>query len=305
MSYLELFGIIQEMVASAGIACERRVMDPDIQIGTRTVNDGRFADGNLHILNERYLQMPNVLNSAVAYLSGFWHLDPRGCRAFSSIGAEEFRENMIPYKYAKQFYGRLKRQWKDQRRSFYNQQRGRSPLPEGAVSVFFQGEYPRKAGATRFSDIAMLRDVLEGAGDRPVLVKPHPQTAEVGALVELGEIAAKDRRVIPTNANVHDILEASCVTVSVNSAVAMEGFLHRTPAILYGISDFHHFAETVTAPGRFAGALERAQQRTGGYAQFMTWYYRRHCLEVGQDNLEERIWSAFAKAGFPRERFLS
>lgn len=169
--------------------------------------------------------------------------------------------------------------------------------------MFLQGRSPLKRGTTRFSDMDILRDVLAGAGARPVLVKPHPLAVELETMEELAAIAAEDPRVLVTDANIHDIFAASSATVSANSAASIEGFLHRTPAILYGTSDFHHFAETVTAPGQFAQALARAQQRRGGYAQYMTWYFRRNCLQIGASDLEARIWQIFTAAGFPPERF--
>ena len=48
-----------------------------------------------------------------------------------------------------------------------------------------------------------------------------------------------------SDANVHDILKACRATVSINSSVALEGFLHRKPAVLFGLADFHHFAGRV------------------------------------------------------------
>lgn len=302
-SFLALYGHITQMLSAQGIVVERRTLDHDIKDFTRHTGDARFDDGNLHILDDRHVQMPNVLNGAPAYLKGFWHLDPNGVRCFSSIGAKPYRPDMVPFRYARKFYGRLQAGLKDQRRSRYNQSRTQTALPKGAVSVFFQGGFPKRVGATAFSDIEMLEDVLEGVGDRPVLVKPHPNVVDVATMMELSEIVARDSRVVVTDANIHDMFAASCATVSANSAVSIEGFLHRTPAILYAQADFHHFAESITGPGQFAAALARAQQRQGGYAQYMTWYFRNQCLEIGGANLDQRIWEIFTAAGFPPDRF--
>ena len=303
VGHLELYGVISKMLQQLGSASERRVRDADIRIGTRSVMDGRFNDGNLHIIDDRHVRMDNVLNGARTYFEGYWHLDPEGTRFFSSIGQQEYRANMIPYKYARRFYQGLNRQFKEQRRSKYQQCKKQEDLPVGAVSVFLQGSYPRSAGATQWTDAEMLEDVLDGAGERPVLVKLHPRVVDLKTNTRILELAGQNRRVHLTEANIHDILAVSCASVSINSAVGIEGFLHRTPAILYGVSDFHHMAETIHAPGEFAGALERAQERTGGYAQYLTWYCRRQCLEIAAEDLEERIWQIFTRAGFPRERF--
>jgi capsule polysaccharide modification protein KpsS len=58
-----------------------------------------------------------------------------------------------------------------------------------------------------------------------------------------------------TDANIHSIIKASDVTVSINSTVALEGFMHKTPAILFGDADFHHFCGRVEAAEQFKDVL--------------------------------------------------
>lgn len=301
--YLRLYGVISEMLEAEGAQLVQRVQTPDFAFGVHDYVDGRFNDGNLHIVDDMSVRMPNALNSGLAYFNGFWHLDPAGCRCFGSIGALEYSANSIAFRHAKPFFIRLRERLKENRSSRYKQTRRKTELPDGSIAVFFQGDYPRKAGATAFDDLAMLRDVLQGAGDRKVVVKPHPKVTALGEIAVLCAMAAEDPRIVVTDANIHDILEASCVSVSINSAVALEGFLHRTPAVLYGLADFHHFCETVSGPGQFAETLERAMQRTGGYAQYLTWYLRRNCLRIGAPDLEAKIWQIFTEAGFTPERF--
>jgi hypothetical protein len=99
------------------------------------------------------------------------------------------------------------------------------------------------------------------------------------------------------------MLAVSTVTVSINSAVAMEGFLHHVPAILFGQSDFHHFAETVTHADEFPIAFQNALLRKTGYEKFLFWYFRKNCIPIHSDNIHELIWTEFSKAGFPQGRF--
>jgi hypothetical protein len=109
--------------------------------------------------------------------------------------------------------------------------------------------------------------------------------------------------VSPTLGNVHDMIAASVCTVSFNSAVALEGFLHRKPAVLFGQSDFHQIAETVREPGDFAGALQRVLARApGGYAKFMFWYLAMNCLHLHWPAFERRVEGIFDAAGFGAER---
>jgi hypothetical protein len=133
-----------------------------------------------------------------------------------------------------------------------------------------------------------------------VVVKPHPQVPEEAA----GPIAAAraaGARFQVTQANVHDVLAACAVTVSVNSAVAMEGFLHRKPAILFGRSDFPSLA-TAATEAEFPKALEAALAARWPYARMLHWYFSRHTLELSAPDFEDRALAAFARVGFPRAR---
>ena len=100
----------------------------------------------------------------------------------------------------------------------------------------------------------------------------------------------------------HDLLAAACATVSVNSAASIEGLLHGTPAILFGRSDFHAAAETVTRAEDFQPALQRALARPRDYTAFLYWYFHDQCLWLGDPGLTDRIVAIFADAGFSPAR---
>lgn len=298
--HLALYREIRALCAEVGIGVEERVRDADLTVGTRRVTDGRFDDGNLHILDDRSLRAANVLNAAVAYLWGFWHLDPCGTKAFSSIGAAAYDPADMPFRRAKPFYQGLQRDWARARRSKYDQTVAELPVPRGAVAVFLQGDHPRASGAAHCDDLQMLRAVLREAGDRPVLVKPHPLLAEGPDLADVRALARGDDRVQVTTANVHDILAQAAVSVSMNSTVALEGFLHRTPAILFGRADFHHFTGQASPEGGFADVLAREEARTGGYAQYLAWYFLRHCLRPQTPGFRAALIARLTAPGLPR-----
>ena len=148
----------------------------------------------------------------------------------------------------------------------------------------------------------MLRAVALGAGGRAVLVKPHPLAVEHDAGV-IARVVADGLPVTPTSANVTDMIAASVATVSMNSACAIEGFLQRRPAILFGPSDFHHLAQTVRQPDDFPRAL--AQVLAGpepDYARFLFWYFARNCLNVSGAGFAQKVLAIFAGAGFAPDR---
>lgn len=201
------------MCAAEGITFEIKVRDKDLKVSTRRVRDRRFQDGNLHIIDDRSIEAAGVLNAGVAYFWEYWHLDPVGTKAFSSIGEETYNPTTISADRALIFFNNLTKRYLQKRRSKYNQPSDVQAVPADAVSVFFQGNYPMNAGATQFSDIEMLLAVQNQAGDRPIIVKPHPFSSDHLNIQMARELARQDERVYVTNANVHDILRTSIATV--------------------------------------------------------------------------------------------
>lgn len=124
---------------------------------------------------------------------------------------------------------------------------------------------------------------------------------ELGAEI-IAAVQAKGFAPITTDANVHDILAACVATVSINSATAMEGFLHGKPAVLFGRSDFHALVETVRQPGEFSAALAQALADPPDYAKALHWYFGQHCLDIAADSFDARLLAIFAEAGFDAAR---
>lgn len=301
--HLRLYRVIRDMGRREGIAVDLCPRAEDLTPATRAVTDGRFDDGNLHVIDDRSVQAPGVLNAAVAYFWEFWHLDPRGTKACSSIGDLTYDPRAMPYARAERFFAAQRARRVVPRLSKYGQKAERSDLPPGALAVFLQGDYPQRQAVTGFDDLAMLAAVRGADLDLPILVKPHPLVKNPFTLAELQLSLRGDDRVRLTDANVHDMLETCLATVSINSTVALEGFLHRKPAVLFGQADFHHLCGRVERPEDFAPVLEAQRGRRRGYAQYLAWYFLRHCLRLGSPGLEAAIWARFAAAGFPKERF--
>ena len=263
------------------------------------------ADGNLHIVEGGAVQGEGWLNTGLAYLIGFWHLDPEGIQARSSARHAGFDGAGIDKATAMQFLRRLQRQFLQPRLSRFHQPRKvETALPQGAIAVFLQGEAAWRTGNCTLPAHEMILAVCRAAGDRPVIVKPHPQVQEHGA--EVIEIARDmGATVTVTTANVHDVLRAAAVTVSVNSAVAIEGLMHRRPAILFGDSDFESLAVRAEGAGDLAHALATALGQRWPYAKMLYWYFSRHALELAAPDFDDRCFAAFTSVGFPKERLLA
>lgn len=260
------------------------------------------ADGNLHIVENGQMRGEGWLNTALAYIQGFWHLDPEGIQAESSAGRAVFDPAAVDRAEALQFLRRLRKRFVLPRRSRFDQPRAlATDLPQGAVALFLQGRSAYHGGRCSLPMERMILGVARGSGGRPVVVKPHPQALEEG-LAAVAAALEQGAELQLTEANVHDVLAACAVTVSVNSAVAMEGFLHRKPAILFGRSDFPSLVQRATDEADFPLALESALARGWPFARMLHWYYSRHALELAAPDFEARAFAAFASVGFPKER---
>jgi len=255
------------------------------------------GDGDLHLVENGRAWGPGWLNGALAYLPGYWHLDPAGVLAESSIAGRVYDPEAIPADEAAAFLAGLRARFVAPRISRYGQKKASEDVPEGAIVVFLQGPIPERRGQAHLSTREMLRAVADGAAGRPVVVKAHPLKPEVG-LAAIAEVQAEGHALQVSDANVHDLLAGCAVTVSINSAASIEGLMHGKPAILFGRADFAALAETVTHRDGFSAALDRALMRRIDGARALTWYFDRNCLWLEAPDFAERMLAVFEQAGF-------
>lgn len=302
MGYLAIFGTIRQVIEDCGGTVMAVKRDKTLRNPTITDWSGLIDSENLHIVENGCVQMPNVFNTTLAYIPPFWHLDQHGVLCNSSAAALEYDPTTVRQRPASHFRARLHRRLVDKRKSRYNQLKEISNIPRGAIAVFLQGDLPQDQGSAHCSTEDLLRAVAAGAGGRPVVVKAHPNSKQIADAKMVLRLMLDGVNLIPTDANVHDILSKCAVSVSFNSAVSIEGFMHRKPAILFGQSDFHHICETVTDPRDFPAALDRALQKKGGYSKYLYWYFTTNCIAIGEKGFAGRVLAKFAAAGFDARR---
>lgn len=302
--HLALHARIRRLVVGRGGRVEIRQSDTRLRRlgGDDSDKSDLLEDDALHILENGTVQRSNVLNTSMCYLPGYFQLDPKGVLAFSSAGDAVYDPVNQPGGPAQHLIGHLRKTLVATRQSRYDQPQDVTALPTGAIAVFLQGRNPERQGSAYCDTETMLRAVVAGAGGRPVVVKAHPKSDTAREADLLYRMMSEGLNLHPTDANVHDMLAACAVTVSFNSAVAIEGFLHDKPAILFGRSDFHHMCETVTAPQDFADALARALRSRCDYARFLQWFLCEQHLPLDDPDLDARILARFTQAGFSPDR---
>ncbi len=298
LPHLSIFRKTHEMITARGGVVEvRRRAEALREPGRQNWSDFLEAD-NLHIIENGMVQQSNALNTALAYLPPYFHLDAQGVLAESRAGDASYDETSVNAVLARARFREFHDRFVKGRRSRYGPKKEIAVIPEGCIAVFLQGDNPHRQGTAYCDNETLLRTVVENADGRPVAVKAHPFSRQLDDAQLILKLLRDGLPLEPTDANVHDILHHCAVTVSYNSAVAIEGFLHNKPAILFGKSDFHHVSETVKNVENFPAALEAALSKNVNYEAFLYWYFSQFTLFADDRLLEHKLQQAFEKAGF-------
>ncbi len=261
------------------------------------------ATPGFHILDHGRLRHPRALNAGVAYVYPFWHLDPWGIRAFSSIGAKSFDPATIPQGPARAFADRLRRRLVLERKSRYAQPTEKVPLPQGAIVVFLQDESHRDLTETCHLTMAAMLAALTARDDpRPILIKPHPLDMDESRHRALRRLARHDPRFQVVAANIHDLIATADVVVTINSATGLEAMMQGKPVILCGHADFHHNATSVMTAAELDAALCAPPQMRNDDA-YLYWYFRQMCLSAQSQTLVDDVLTRIAAQGFDPAAF--
>ena len=279
-------------------------VDVDYVVHERILTERRvFADDSFHIVDHGNFRHPRVLNTGVAYIFPFWNLDPWGIRAGSSIAAKRFDAQCVNSERALAFVGNLHKRLVDRRTSRGVQPKEVQAFPKGCIAVFLQSEGHRQVDETCYLDRETMVAALTARDDpRPLVIKVHPRDQSAATRDWLAGLAASDSRIIATEGNIHDILAAADVTVTINSAVGIESMLHRVPVVLCGHSDFHHCAVVVRSADDMSSGLQQAVQSNWPFAHFLFWYFRMNCINAGGPNLAGAVIARIAETGYDVSR---
>lgn len=251
-------------------------------------------DDNFHFVHQGLHRQANVLNTGLAYVFPFWYADPTGIYGHSSLVSARFEPSALDRDAAQSFGNRLRARLVAKRFSRYDQKTAVTPFDGGHVAVFLQGPGDILERAQLFETVDLLRAVARL--DRPVVVKPHPagQTDQETALLHDLDRAGLVQQ---TDANIHDILSGAVASVSISSAVTLEGMMHGVPAVLCGLSDLHHNAVTARSPDQIGPAIEQAIATPWQHDAFLYWFLFQQNLNAGAPDLIDRALARIAATG--------
>jgi hypothetical protein len=261
------------------------------------------ADRDFHIIERGPIHHPRALNCGSAYVAPFYYLDPVGTRYQSSIGQQVFDSALIDPVLARAFQDQLFAQNAAQRRSRYEQPEKQVQVPQGAIAVFLQAETHRGVAEALYVTMRkMVRALLARDDPRAIVVKPHPRDMDFDTLGWLVKKMRRDPRLKVIPANIHDILAASSLVVTINSAVGIEAMMYGLPVITCGQADFHHATEVVRHPSEFDAAITRAEAKSATkawpHAEYLYWFFAQNCISMQSPSLGQDVMAKIAATGY-------
>ena len=236
--------------------------------------------GHLHIvLGDQPRYAPNVFSVVPAYLNGYWYFDELGSRNNSSIRLRRFHARGMDDTYASQVFERLREKFVHANRSKYAQETDtNAKIEPGAVCIFLQNFKDPEFFPNYIPYPDLIRGVIENRGNRHVYIKPHPlQPAQ--DMIDIAHLADPKSGISIVSHGIHDLLANADITVTQTSAVGFESFLHKTPVLLAGQTDFHHNAVTALQPSEIGAAMQDALDRHFDYEKYLVWFLKQNLFE--------------------------
>lgn len=257
-----------------------------------------YTKEDFHLVHHGFLRRFNVLNTGVAYVYPFWYLDQRGVLCDSSMANATPDLESVKVQSAKRFFEGMRERLVQGGVSKYAQPARSRRFGPGHISVFLQGMGDPVLRNMFMLETEMLDLVMRHREGRAVLVKPHPKWPDTIASDHARRLAETEPALQITDANVHDMLEGAYCSVSICSGASFEGLFHRTPAILFGRSDFNACAVTVRNAAQAEAALAGIGERPFDYERFAYWFLRRKMFNSRNPNVGERVMQRIARTGF-------
>ncbi len=221
-------------------------------------------------------QGPRIFHAHPSYLHGFWYLDPKGFFWNSALTEAAFRPDQIDAASARYFFNGVAGYNIRNNRSKRPQPPTQPDLPAAAAAIFVQDieKYKRPVHyLTTDEIIATTAQTLQGR----VYVKPHP-LLKPEAIDALKSLCAGYKNVVISEASIHDLITASEIIVSQNSAVGFEALLHKKPVITCALCDYHHATQVCKTPEDLARALKSAPKPVA-FEKYVYWFLALNLLE--------------------------
>jgi hypothetical protein len=245
------------------------------------------AEG-LHLLHMQEPAGSDTLNLRRAYTYPFWQIEATNQRWAFDVAKARFDPSAIDPDQARPFF----RRWRE--KFLGPEQKGR----EGFIFMPLQGRLSEHRSFQSMNPFAMIEATLAADPKREIRATLHPrETYGAADLARLEALSARYPRFQCLKADARDLIWACDYVVTQNSAVALQGYFAKKPAVLFAGIDFHHIAGSVLQDGvetAFAG-LDAPRD----FAAYLFWFFKQNCVNGGAPEAEAQILARFRRHGWP------
>lgn len=252
-----------------------------------------LSTNNIHIMmGPKRHRGRNIYHAHPSYIPGFWYLDTKGYFWNSSISKKPFLPETVDIDHAEYFFNGVSGYMIRNNISKRPQSR---PAPTGldrAVATIFIQDIEKYKKKIHFITTDKIISNLALAAEGRVYVKLHPLLSSSVA-ERITKLCAQYCNVHISEASVHDLIAASDVVVSQNSAVGFEALMHKKPVITCGQCDYHH-ATLISRNER------QLRKNIAAFRDFFTdfpfekyfyWFLGLQMLEPQKDDFKKRAVS--------------
>lgn len=239
------------------------------------------------MVGPRRFQGPNIFHAFPAYIKGFWYLDPMGYFWNSSMMMMPFDPASIDFDEAAAFFGRISR-WRIRNNVSQRKQAPATSLPAADVAIFTQ-DIERYTDNVHYLSTRQMIRAAAGAVQGRCYVKPHPLMTDEQR-TWLGKLCGRLPNATIVDASVHDIIRASNVIVSQNSAVGFEALMHHKPVITCARTDYATASLVSQTASEMRDRIKRATLHFADfpYEKYFYWFLGLNMLEPQNDAFTAR-----------------
>ncbi|MCR8722884.1 capsular polysaccharide export protein, LipB/KpsS family [Frigidibacter sp. ROC022] len=253
-----------------------------------------MAEDSLNIfVGARPSYGPRVLHAAPAYIWGFWYLDEIGAHWNSSIRFSRFHAEDVDAEKAAYFFNGVTGYMLRENVSRSPQEvRMHQPLQPARAVIFCQDIELQRDRCHYLTTEQMIRTVAGQNRDQLIYLKLHPNQSKAmrrNILAVCNDYPA----VRISEASVHDLIEASDIVVTQNSAAGFEALMQKKTVVTCAKSDFWHATLTAKSVTDLRDAINYGPEVMADFPfeKYFYWFLDRNCLEPQKDAFVARAWA--------------
>ncbi len=225
-----------------------------------------------------------------AYYYPFWRIESSAKRWEWRVALQPFDASQVDEVPAQNFT----RYWRRRLFDVAEQTAGE----QGFIYAALQGRLLEHRSFQSMNPIDMLRATALANPDQTVIVTLHPN--ETYSDAELAAVTAVQSKYsnVQISTEKSDVLLARCgYVVTQNSSVALAGYFHARPAVLFGRIDFHHIAANVydLGPDQAFGKMRSMRPE---FDKYLYWFLQQQSINAGRDDAEAKILATVRAHGW-------